>query len=99
MCTRCHPDWDTAKSEATINQLKTDFQTLDATAQSMVEKATQAMVGVTTPDLQAKLAEAQFNLSYAESDESGGFHNNTYLKALLNDSVQRSQEILTALGK
>ena len=57
------------------------------------------MDGVTTPDLVAKLDEAQFNLSYAESDESGGFHNNTYLMALLNDSVKKSQEILTALGK
>lgn len=98
-CTKCHPDWDTAKSEATINQLKTEYQTLDAKAQEIVDKATKAMDGVTTPDLQAKLKEAQFNLSYAESDESGGFHNNTYLMALLNDAVQRSQEILTALGK
>jgi hypothetical protein len=88
-----------ATSETKIAQLKADFQALDATAQSTVEKATQAMTGVTTPDLQAKLTEAQFNLSYAESDESGGFHNNTYLLALLNDSVQRAQEILKALGK
>ena len=98
-CMHCHSDWDTTKSEATINQLKTEFQALDATAQSIVEKATLAMTGVTTPDLQDKLKEAQFNLSYAESDESGGFHNNTYLMALLNDSVQRAQEILTVLGK
>ncbi len=98
-CTKCHPDWDTAKSEATITQLKSDFQALDARAQSAVDKATKAMDGVTTPDLQDKLKEAQFNLSYAESDESGGFHNNTYLMALLNDSIQRAQEILTALGK
>ena len=98
-CTHCHQDWDTAKSEANINQLKTEFQTLDATVQSVVEKAAQAMDGVTTPDLQDKLKEAQSNLSYAESDESGGFHNHTYLMALLNDALQKAQEILTTLGK
>jgi len=98
-CTRCHPDWDTTKSETKIAEAKAEFQALDTTAQDMVGKATQAMDGVTTPDLQAKLTEAQFNLSYAESDESGGFHNHTYLVALLNDSIQRAQEILIALGK
>jgi hypothetical protein len=98
-CTHCHAELDTTKAEAKIAQLKADFQTLDTTAQDIVGKAAKAMDGVTTPDLQAKLTEAQFNLSYAESDESGGFHNNTYLKALLNDSILRSQEILKALGK
>ncbi len=98
-CTKCHSDWDTAKSQQTIDKLKTDFQKLDTKVQAIVDKATKAMDGVTTPDLQAKLKEAQFNLSYAESDESGGFHNNTYLMALLDDSQQRAQEILTTLGK
>jgi formate-dependent nitrite reductase cytochrome c552 subunit len=98
-CTKCHSDWDTTKSQETIDKLKADFQTLDAKVQIIVDKATKAMDGVTTPDLQAKLKEAQSNLSYAESDESGGFHNNTYLMALLNDSQQRAQEILTALNK
>jgi hypothetical protein len=98
-CTHCHSGWDATKSQATIDKLKADFQELDANVQIIVDQATKAMEGVTTPDLQAKLKEAQFNLSYAESDESGGFHNHTYLMALLNDSQKRAQEILTALGK
>ncbi len=98
-CTHCHADWDTAKSTANINKLKSEFQAQDAKAQAIVDKATKAMANVTTTDLQDKLKEAQFNLSYAESDESGGFHNHTYLMALLNDAIQRSQEILTSLGK
>jgi hypothetical protein len=98
-CIKCHSDWTTAIVDAKVTQFKADFQALDATAQSTVEKATQAMTGASTSDLQAKLTEAQFNLSYAESDESGGFHNHTYLMALLKDSVQRAQEILSALGK
>jgi formate-dependent nitrite reductase cytochrome c552 subunit len=98
-CTHCHADWDTAKSTANINKLKSEFHAQDAKAQAIVDKATKAMANVTTTDLQDKLKEAQFNLSYAESDESGGFHNHTYLMALLNDAIQRSQEILTSLGK
>ena len=98
-CTHCHAEMDTSKSEAIIKQFKSEFQALDAKVQTMVDKASQVMTGVTKPDLLAKLKEAQFNLTYAESDESGGFHNHTYLMALLNDSRQRAQEILTALGK
>ena len=98
-CTQCHSDWDTAKSTTTIDQLKSEFQALDAKTQTVVEKATNAMDGVTTSELQDKLKEAQFNLSYAESDESGGFHNHTYLMTLLNDASQKAQEILTTLGK
>lgn len=98
-CTQCHTNWDTAKSEETIKQLQSSFQTLDPQVADIVDKATKAMTDNTDPDLQAKLKEAQFNLSYAESDESSGFHNNSYLMALLRDAQQRAQEILTALGK
>lgn len=98
-CTHCHSGWDTAKSEATINQFKTDFQALDAKTSAIVDQAAKAMEKSTNADLASKLKEAQFNLSYAESDESGGFHNHTYLMALLNDAQLRAKEILTALGK
>jgi CBS-domain-containing membrane protein len=98
-CTHCHSGWDTAKSDATIKQLQAEFQAMDAKTQPIVDQATKAMQGVTNTDLEAKLKEAQFNLSYAESDESGGFHNHTYLMTLLNDAQQRAKEILTSLGK
>lgn len=98
-CTHCHADWTTAKSDATIKQLKAEYQALDAKTQKLVESASKAMEGITQADLQDKLKQAQFNLAYAESDESGGFHNNTYLMALLNDALLRAQEIHTALGK
>jgi formate-dependent nitrite reductase cytochrome c552 subunit len=98
-CTNCHSGWDTAKSDATIKQLQAEFQAMDAKTQPIVDQAAKAMQGVTDADLQAKLKEAQFNLSYAESDESGGFHNHTYLMTLLNDSQQKAKEILTSLGK
>jgi formate-dependent nitrite reductase cytochrome c552 subunit len=98
-CTQCHSDWDAKRSDATISQMKTEFQALDTKTQAIVDKAAKAMEGVSTPELQDKLKEAQFNLSYAESDESGGFHNHIYLMTLLNDASQKAQEILTALGK
>ncbi len=98
-CTKCHADMDTSKSEASIQQAKSEFQKLDTTVQSQVEEAKKAMEGKTDSSLADKLKEAEFNLSYAESDESGGFHNHTYLMALLTDAQQRAQEILTALKK
>jgi formate-dependent nitrite reductase cytochrome c552 subunit len=98
-CIKCHPDWTTTSSEEKIKKLQSDFQTLDAQVTDVMDKATQAMQGSTNADLQSKLEEAQYNLSFAESDESGGFHNNTYLMALLDDAQQKAQEVLTALGK
>ena len=50
-------------------------------------------------DLQAKLDEAQHNLGYAESDESGSFHNYNYLMTLLTDANDRALEVLSGLGK
>ncbi len=98
-CTHCHSDWDTTKSESNISQLKSEFQALDTEVHIIADQASTAMEGVNNPNLQNKLKEAQFNLSYADSDESGGFHNHTYLMALLTDASQKAQEILTALGK
>ena len=43
---------------------------------------------------QAMLKEAQDNMTFAESDESGGFHNHKYLMSLLQDSNQKALEIL-----
>ncbi len=90
---------DTSKSEASIQQAKSEFQTLDTTVQSKVEEAKKAMEAVNDSNLVEKLKEAQFNLSYAESDESGGFHNHPYIMALLTDAQQRAEEILNAMKK
>jgi hypothetical protein len=95
-CTRCHPSWDTATAQAKIDQFKTEFGDLDATTAANVAAAAQALVGSSDAGLLAKLEEAQHNLEYAESDESGGFHNHTFLMALLNDANQRALEILAA---
>ncbi len=97
-CTHCHADKDTAKAKATIAEWKSDFQALDDTAQKNVAAAAKAMKGVDDKALQDKLEEAQHNLGYAESDESGGFHNHKYLMSLLKDANDKALEILSALG-
>jgi hypothetical protein len=98
-CTRCHATIDTATADAVIEVWKSSFAAFDAVVSENVAKATEAMKGIQDETLQAKLDEARHNLEYAESDESGGFHNRKYLMALLNDANEKALEILTALGK
>lgn len=97
-CSNCHLSMDATVASQFIDQLKEEFQNADAQAQDLVGKATDALSGSTDPVLQGKLDEAQKNLTYAESDESGGFHNHNYLMALVNDAIARSKEILNSLG-
>lgn len=97
-CTTCHETIGAGSASAIITGWKADFDSRDAEAQSNVAAAAAAMDGVENDALQAKLDEAQFNLAYAESDESGGCHNHRYLTALLNDANDKALEILTDLG-
>ena len=85
-CTVCHTNMDTAAANASIASAKADFQALDATVEANVARVAAAMSGSTNASWLAALQEAQYNLTYAESDESGGFHNHNYLMALLNDA-------------
>ncbi len=85
-CTACHVNMDATAAIASITSAKSEFQALDATVQANVARATAAMQANLNPAWLAALQEAQHNLSYAESDESGGFHNHKYLMALLNDA-------------
>jgi formate-dependent nitrite reductase cytochrome c552 subunit len=90
---------DTAAAKSAITEWKSEFQALEATARKNVAAAAQAMNGTKDEALQAKLKEAQHNLEYAASDESGGFHNHKYLMALLTDANSKAQEILSARGQ
>jgi len=98
-CTTCHADMDAAKANKIIDDEKASYTALDAVSQKDVAAATEAMKGVNSTALQAKLDEARHNLGYAESDESGGFHNNPYLMSLLKDADNRALEVLSSLGK
>ena len=94
-CTRCHAGRDAAEANVIIGAWKSSFQSLDDIAQKNVAAAAKAMEGVEDKALQANLEEAQHNLEYAESDESGGFHNHEYLMSLLNDANDKALKILS----
>ncbi len=98
-CTQCHESIDADKAELIIGSWQASYSRLDAVAAANVEAAATAMEGVTDAALKAKLDEAQFNLFFAESDESGGVHNHKYTTALLEDANQKALEILAALGQ
>lgn len=96
-CTHCHPDEDPVKLLAMIPEWQAEFKALAIIADENVAAAVEAMKGIDDPALQIKLEEAQHNLQYAESDESGGFHNHKYLVPLLKDANDRAMEILSTL--
>jgi formate-dependent nitrite reductase cytochrome c552 subunit len=97
-CTACHSTMDGQAANAAIASWQSEFQALDATVQANVARAAALLQGSQHSNRLAALQEAQFNLTYAESDESGGFHNHNYLMALLNDANAKvlSLPILTA---
>jgi hypothetical protein len=88
-CLLCHTSANTESVNLIINGWKSEFQALDATVSANVAKVAAALQGSQNAILQATLADAQFNLAYAESDESGGFHNHPYLMALLQAANQK----------
>ena len=97
-CSKCHSQIDTVDDlNLFIDLWRDNFHKIDALAQQNVAAAAKALQGVNNTSLQAKLDEAQHNLTYAESDESDGFHNHLYLMSLLYDANNQAVEILNAL--
>jgi cytochrome c552/cytochrome c554/c'-like protein len=92
-CILCHTDAAPENASLIIDGWKAEFQTLDATVSATVAKVAAAMQNVQNPAAQAALAEAQYNLHYAESDESGGFHNHGYLMDLVRAANQKALSI------
>ncbi|NOY87563.1 MAG: ammonia-forming cytochrome c nitrite reductase subunit c552 [Deltaproteobacteria bacterium] len=95
-CTKCHETIDGATAKTTIGAWKSSFQALDATTGKNVAAAGKAITGLNDKGLKAKLEEAQNNLRYAESDESGGFHNHRFLMSLLQDANGKALEVLSS---
>jgi hypothetical protein len=78
-----------------VTKWQNDFQALDSVAEMKVTAAGNHLLNTTDS---ANFAEAQFNLSYAESDEGGGVHNHLYSTALLNAAISKSDKILTGIA-
>ena len=92
-CILCHTDALPENASLIIDGWKAEFQSLNATVSATVDKVAAAMQTVQNPPAQAALAEAQYNLRYAQGDESGGFHNHGYLMALLQAANQKALSI------
>jgi hypothetical protein len=89
-CLACHTQATDSGADQTISGFKAEFQARDATVQADVARAAAVINGTQNPAWLAAFQEAQFNLGYAESDESSGFHNHSYLMALLNDASAKA---------
>ena len=96
-CTSCHQGMTANAAMLQVEKWKGEFATLDSTAQAKVALADTFMQGVNDSVKATYLAEAHHNLTFAESDESGGFHNHSYSVALLNDAIAKSTSVLTGV--
>ena len=94
-CTKCHSTMSADSSTALVAKWKSDFQTLDSVAEAKVTAAANVLKNSTDS---SNFAEAQFNMTYAESDESGGVHNHLYSAALLNDAISKANIIVTGIA-
>lgn len=97
-CTSCHLSISANLSEIIVENWQAEFANLDSIAQIKVAAADSFLTGSTDTLMLQYLDEAQHNLEYAESDESGGVHNHIYLMSLLNDAVAKSELIMTGIS-
>ncbi|MFA3782120.1 multiheme c-type cytochrome, partial [Melioribacteraceae bacterium 4301-Me] len=96
-CTRCHSNFSADSAMAFITKWKTEFQKLDSTANDKITQA-QNILANSSDSVKIKLLnEAIFNVTYAESDESGGFHNHLYTQLLLTSSIDKVNDIITGV--
>ncbi len=94
-CTKCHSTMNADSSIALVAKWKSNFQSLDSVAEAKVTNAANHLKNISDS---SNLAEAQFNMTYAESDESGGVHNHLYSIALLNDAINKANSIVTGIS-
>ena len=95
-CTKCHASMSADSSMALVAQWRNNFQKLDSVAEAKVASAESQLKNSADSNY---IAEAQFNMTYAESDESGGVHNHLYSIALLNDAINKADIVVTGIAK
>ena len=94
-CTKCHSTMTADSAMACVSKWKSNFQTLDSVAEANVTAAANLLK---TKADSANYAEAEYNMTYAESDESGGIHNHLYSAELLNDAISKTNLIVTGIA-
>ena len=97
-CINCHATTSAASSMAYVTKWKGEFQSLDSLAQAKVAAAQSILTGSTDSVRIKSLQDAIFNMTYAESDESGGVHNHYYSNLLLNSAINKANNILTGVA-
>ena len=96
-CTSCHPDMLPEGARALVDVWKGQFRALDSIAQVRLAVA-DSVLSTSTDTMKLRLlAQAHDNLDYAESDESGGFHNHNYVMALLSDASSNAYFVVTGV--
>jgi hypothetical protein len=93
-CTTCHAAMTADSANTVITSWQNQFAVLDSTAEALVARADTVLTNPNaTHQDSVNAAEAVANMTYAESDESGGFHNHKYSVALLNDAIAKAQTV------
>ncbi|MDE3056803.1 MAG: ammonia-forming cytochrome c nitrite reductase subunit c552 [Bacteroidota bacterium] len=97
-CTNCHTAMTADSACSVIASWQAGFAELDSTAEALysIVDTVLADSNVTHRD-SVNAAEALANMTYAESDESGGFHNYKYSVALLTDAIAKARTIVTGV--
>ncbi len=97
-CTTCHSYMNADVVRLNVKSMQDEFAKLDSIANLKVADAENFLTGSSDSVKIHMLQEAQFNLAFAEGDESGGVHNPKYTKALLNDAISKANLIVTGVS-
>lgn len=92
-CTACHTYMNANTALSNIQGMQDEFANLDSIANENIAAAEAFLAGSSDSAKIHMLEDAQFNLAFAEGDESGGVHNHNYTTALLNDVIEKSSII------
>ena len=92
-CTACHTYMNANTARLNIQGMQDEFANLDSIANEKIAAAEAFLAGSSDSTKINMLTDAQFNLAFAEGDESGGVHNHNYTTALLNDVIEKSSII------
>ncbi|MGC8653744.1 MAG: ammonia-forming cytochrome c nitrite reductase subunit c552 [Candidatus Kryptoniota bacterium] len=99
-CTNCHSNMGADSVMVVINSWKKEFALLDSAARAYVSRADSILAKPNATGLDsAYVAEATVNMTFAEGDESGGFHNHKYSVALLNDAITKAKSVVTGINQ
>jgi len=98
-CTTCHTDMDASLVRSKVASMQDEFANLDSIANVKVADAVTFLEGSSDATKLQMLEDAQFNLAFAEGDESGGVHNHNYTKAILNNVIEKANDIVTGVSE